>query len=238
VASLSAAPGQPWEYRVIHLNVEPPKPGRPETPPEAEASEPPIPFSRQYLAQEFPSHYTPLAAGKGQPHHPAQQLQIFLNRLGQERWEMVGINTIGSLSMIIFRRPLADPAAQAVDAESDASLTSILRRLERLEADRDPKARRRPTPVPGLSEFCDGQVVEPVLLERLADRAALSTPAAAAALGFRSAASLANLGNRSGYPPGLVKVGSNGRVALYRGAATASPRSQRLWVVLDADEIP
>ncbi len=262
----NGSPGLRWEYRVIHLNVEAPAPGAappgsapPGSTPSGEAKrgdialDAPVPFSRNYLEQEFPDHYTAPSAAPDKPQHPAQQLQAFLNRLGLEGWEMLGIHPIGALTMMVFRRPLATAAPSSPPPEApggrvpglEENLAAILQRLERLEANQPPPNQQPPNQQPpklthpiSAPPLQDGDVVAPLLLQRLATRQALPTPAAAAALGFRSPASLANLGNRLGYPPGMVKRGSNGRVALYRGSANDLPRSQRLWIVLEAGELP
>ena len=61
---------------------------------------------------------------------------------------------------------------------------------------------------------------------------------AAQALGYRSAASLANHGARHGYTPGLVKLGPNGQAAIYRGQASGQGvgggggKDRRLWIVV------
>ena len=43
-----------WEYQVIHLNVDPGKGGEP-----PKGQNVPPPFTKSYLEQEFPQHYTP-----------------------------------------------------------------------------------------------------------------------------------------------------------------------------------
>ncbi|MFM9110199.1 MAG: hypothetical protein ACKOPN_06330 [Prochlorococcaceae cyanobacterium] len=236
-------PAQRWEYRVIHLHVEPPTPdpgARPDPGTQvAGAAEPPQPFSRHYLEQEFPAHYTTEAAqpGGARPQHPAQQLQAFLNHQGEQGWGFEGIHAVGALLMMVFRRPLpvaavAAPEPSAAATGTAPALAEILRRLEALEAERRPPAPSRGDPL------SDGMVIDAQALGRYSDEPRLSTGAAAAALGFRSPASLANHGSRHGFPPGLIKRGANGRIAIYVGdpdgtGAGGAARRRRHWIILD-----
>ncbi|MFN7899793.1 MAG: hypothetical protein ACK5N0_09055 [Synechococcaceae cyanobacterium] len=159
---------QQWEYQVIHLNVDSSGPGR-DTPPSPSAGAPTTlpPFTKTYLEQEFPAHYGPQQPPGSstpspiqQPHHPAVQLQGFINSHGRKGWELLGIFPLGSLLMMIFRRPLppqadvpgplsaADAAAPGAAAQEAPAgevpaapfLTTILERLDALE--------RRLPPVP------------------------------------------------------------------------------------------
>ena len=81
-----------------------------------------------------------------------------------------------------------------------------------------------------------GEILPPRRLDELRRLPRLSTPQAARALGFRSAASLLNLAARCGYPEGLVKRGGHGAVAVYVGSERSGRggRDLRLWVVLQA----
>ena len=103
-----------WEYQVIHINVEPPRPAGPSAPAEGPAAPSasegtatkPM-FSQSFLKKEFPQFYeTPSSqASGGQPQHPAQQLQAFLNGHGAQGWDLVGVFPVGNLTMMFFRRP-------------------------------------------------------------------------------------------------------------------------------------
>ena len=86
-----------------------------------------------------------------------------------------------------------------------------------------------------LAALRDGALLDGHTLRRLALPRS-STAATARALGFRSSASLLNPAARSGYRPGLVKRGSNGRVAVYVGSERneRGGRDRRWWVVLPA----
>ena len=154
-----------WEYQVIHLNVEgaapaPAPPGpTPGPAPAAEASpsKPAPVFSKEYLQKEFPGFYTPNSSGQ---QHPAQQLQGFLNGVGQQGWSLIGVFPLGHLLMMIFRRRLsaATPSEEATAAAttppppadsgtqsgtgslSGPGLEDLLRRIETLEQRLDPPA--------------------------------------------------------------------------------------------------
>jgi len=143
-----------WEYQVIHINVEPPKPAAAADEPGGQASGAPEAggvkpvFSETFLKKEFPQFYEkPSEANGGQPQHPAQQLQSFLNGHGNNGWELVGVFPVGSLTMMFFRRPkpagpapvatpVATPEATATkdsEAAAPGSLQEVLRRLDAIE---------------------------------------------------------------------------------------------------------
>jgi hypothetical protein len=120
--SNAATIAEPWEYRVIHLNVEPGPAQASQIPPreadgaaaEDSANNRPV-FSDAFLKKEFPQFYearpdgaSPVAPSQpGQALHPAQQLQNFLNAHGAQGWELIGLFPVGALSMLFFRRRLA-----------------------------------------------------------------------------------------------------------------------------------
>lgn len=141
-----------WEYQVIHLNVEnpatpPASPGTAQAPApgpaptaDAGASKSPPVFSQEYLQKEFPGFYTPNSSGQ---QHPAQQLQSFLNGVGQQGWSLIGVFPLGHLLMMIFRRRLsaASPTGEATAVNTAAP------------ADSGPQTRTGTNPVPGLEEL-------------------------------------------------------------------------------------
>ena len=77
-------------------------------------------------------------------------------------------------------------------------------------------------------------------LHALRDHPVCSTAAAARQLGFRSAASLLNPAAMQGYPKGLVRVGPNGKAAVYTGLGPnrQGGRELRLWCVVDSVLLP
>jgi hypothetical protein len=229
-----------WEYQVIHLNVEPGKGGE-----SSKDQNVPPPFTKSYLEQEFPQHYNPPQpkaggeAGPPQPLHPAKQLQNFLNGHGAQGWNLVGIFPLGSLLMMVMRRRSgAEPQAEKIPKEASAAsprepaLKELIERLEALERQLPSSATATATAT--ATSLDEGSVLDSTALETLAAEPSISAREAAAALGYRSTASLSNLGSRAGYPIGLLKLGVNGKVAVYRGISPSSSggKARRQWVVV------
>lgn len=141
--------------------------------------------------------------------------------------------------------PQRPAAAKAADpAAATPPLERILERLERLEsrlatADRalgpaaDQGNDSAPSLDPGVLE--DGAVLPQEQCRGLRGLEHRSTLETARALGFRSASSLLNPAARAGYRQGLIKRGSNGRVAIYMGSEKndRGGRDRRFWVVLE-----
>ncbi len=227
-----------WEYLVIHLNVEPPKP-----PAQATAADAPGSrdsgnarvFSESFLKQEFP-HLYQAGAGEGAvsppQQHPAQQLQGFLNSQGSQGWELIGVFPVGVLSMLIFRR------SKPVEPQANGSLEALGSRLEALER-RLPSEPATPLRQTTARSNSDADPLSPAQLANLANETALPSSRAAQAIGLRSASSLANHGARYGYPPGLCRTGPNGLVAIYTGTGSAPGGGQqrRLWIVVPAERL-
>jgi len=271
-------PQQRWETRVIHLNLNN-KPGgeaRPQSQqqPKPQADPPADPakplFSEAYLKEEFPNHYSEQSGQPPQPpvppkpQHPATQLQSFMNKLGAEGWEFVGVYPIGQLTMMMFRRPLPpeqpDAAAEqgttavapstappaAAPAATDSGLHGVLQQiLQRLEAlEQRPATPPNPAPPIPLAaaspQVSAAQVLSPLQLQALPPNDPLPTAKAAQALGLRSPASLLNFGARHGYSPGLVKRAANGLAAVYRGEAQRQNggKALRLWSVVPQSALP
>lgn len=149
-----------WEYQVIHLNVEDDShkqinAGAAGAPPQSSGAgggrgggggggggagagaAPHPPFSKQYLEQEFPNFYQGQANPDAAPRHPAQQLQGFLNVLGEQGWQLIGLHLVGKLLMMFFKRPRQNPASAAVapasTAAADPTMAQLLARMELLE---------------------------------------------------------------------------------------------------------
>jgi len=123
-----------WEYQVIHINVEPPRPpGPPSRPADGPAAAPPAAgegsggkpmFSENFLKKEFPQFYEkPLTeASAAQAQHPAHQLQTFLNGHGAQGWELIGVFPVGNLTMMFFRRPKPTEPKPARPANEPAAM--------------------------------------------------------------------------------------------------------------------
>ena len=94
-----------WEYRVVHINVEP---GQPPDPPDPRAASEHLhgTLSPDFLAREFPEVYGDESEAVRRGRHPAEQLQGFLNLLGRQGWEMTDSCQVGPLLMFFFKRPL------------------------------------------------------------------------------------------------------------------------------------
>ena len=272
-------PVQRWESRVIHLNVNPNPQAQAQQKPSAEgrseqpSTEPknqqqpqqpqkPI-FSETYLKHEFPNHYPQGAAAEkpSVPQHPATQLQNFINKFGQEGWEFMGINTIGQLVLMFFRRPLppesteteTTPSSSAASTAADmpqpastqpasapppsqsqeAVLQQILQRLEALEGNRPEASIATPPLTPA-------EILSPEQQSQLPDTPLLPTASAAEALGLRSAGGLLSYGSRHNYPIGLVKRTNGGMVAVYLGTEQrpSGGKPIRLWKVLPLSALP
>jgi hypothetical protein len=131
-----------WEYQVIHINVEPPRPEGPPPPADGAATTPPVAgessggkpmFSDTFLKKEFPQFYQkpPSEESASQSQHPAHQLQTFLNGHGAQGWELIGVFPVGNLTMMFFRRskhsepkptrPAQEPAAMKPAMASDSA---------------------------------------------------------------------------------------------------------------------
>ncbi len=128
------------------------------------------------------------------------------------------------------------PAAQAAVLERIlARLEALERRLPKPSLKADNAATGEPKRPSGPQ---DGEILSPQRLDELDGLPRLSTPQAALALGFRSAASLLNLASRSGYRQGLVKRGANDALAVYMGSEKSGRggRDRRLWVVMPTSD--
>jgi hypothetical protein len=92
-----------WDYRVIHINLEN---GHPPQAPDPQVASERLGglLSPEFIAREFPEQYkaAPL------PRHPAEQLQFFLNLLGNDGWELVETGQVGPLLMFFFKRPIRE----------------------------------------------------------------------------------------------------------------------------------
>jgi hypothetical protein len=296
-----------WDYLVIHLNVENNTDGKSAkgssdstVDPQSTGSSRGI-FSESFLRKEFPQFYEVNSPGANPatPQHPAQQLQNFLNRQGDQGWNLIGVYPLGALLMMIFRRPkipaaaapeatapTTNPAAASSptssparsnggDGQSPASeqlLANLVRRVEALEArllaqPDDPEtevlqgpiyteAAQPPAPTPAYPQPAQSRsqqledlsqpaakpapvLLSPETLARLGNQVPIPASEAARALGLRSATSLANLGARHGYPPGLIKQGNQGLIAIYTGTGPAlrGGNLRRLWIVVPAESL-
>ena len=90
-----------WEYHVVHLNVDDSSSKL------EEASNPKLAseklkgsLSPDFLKDQFPEQYQENVGSE----HPAMRLSKFLNKKGQERWELSETIKIGKMLFLIMKR--------------------------------------------------------------------------------------------------------------------------------------
>ena len=90
---------QKWDYFVIHINFE-----EKTQPVRENAQEASDKFggslSKEYLEKEFPDQFQSVKAGL----HPSKQLEMILNKFGNEGWKLQTTEKLGNLLMFIFMR--------------------------------------------------------------------------------------------------------------------------------------
>ena len=90
-----------WEYYVVHLNVEDSSSKNEEASnPEAASEKLKGSLSPDFLKDQFPEQYQENVGSD----HPAMQLSKFLNKKGQERWELSETIKIGKMLFLIMKR--------------------------------------------------------------------------------------------------------------------------------------
>ena len=90
-----------WEYHVVHLNVEDSSSKNEEASnPKAASKKLKGSLSPDFLKDQFPEQYQENVGSE----HPAMQLSKFLNKKGQERWELSETIKIGKMLFLIMKR--------------------------------------------------------------------------------------------------------------------------------------
>ena len=90
-----------WEYHVVHLNVEDSSTKNDEASnPQAASDKLKGSLSADFLKDQFPEQYHESENSE----HPAIQLSKFLNKKGQERWELSETIKIGNMLFLIMKR--------------------------------------------------------------------------------------------------------------------------------------
>ena len=90
-----------WEYQVVHLNVDDSSNKDEEASnPEAASEKLKGSLSPDFLKDQFPEQYQENVGSE----HPAMQLSKFLNKKGQERWELSETIKIGKMLFLIMKR--------------------------------------------------------------------------------------------------------------------------------------
>ena len=88
-----------WDYFVLHINFEENK--NQDLQKSQKASDKfKGSLSKEYLEKEFPKQFKSVKPGL----HPSKQLQVILNKFGEEGWKLETTETIGNLLMFIFMR--------------------------------------------------------------------------------------------------------------------------------------
>ena len=73
-------------------------------------------LSPEALRSQFPEHY---GGGNGR-----QQINDFLNRLGDDGWELVEFQQIGELPLMVFKRPKQLARAEELAKAEEAAHTT------------------------------------------------------------------------------------------------------------------
>ena len=90
-----------WEYNVVHLNVDDSSSKHEEASnPEAASEKLKGSLSPDFLKDQFPEQYQENVGSE----HPAMQLSKFLNKKGQDRWELSETIKIGKMLFLIMKR--------------------------------------------------------------------------------------------------------------------------------------
>ena len=86
-----------WDYFVLHINFEENKNTGMQN--SQKASEKlGGSLSKEYLEKEFPQQFKSVKPGL----HPSKQLQVILNKFGDDGWKLETTEKIGSMLMFIF----------------------------------------------------------------------------------------------------------------------------------------
>jgi hypothetical protein len=72
-------------------------------------------LSAEALKQQFPEYYS--------QHNGRQQICDFLNRLGDDGWELVQIQQVADLPLMVLKRPKRHPQPASVATEEAAAGT-------------------------------------------------------------------------------------------------------------------
>lgn len=84
-----------WEYKVVQMVAQ--------APPDADNASKKLggALSAEALKQQFPEYYS--------QHNGRQQICDFLNRLGDDGWELVQIQQVADLPLMVLKRPKRQP---------------------------------------------------------------------------------------------------------------------------------
>ena len=92
-----------WEYKVMHLNLETTdSTANQSSSPEEASKKLKGTLSPSFIQAQFPDEYK-----EKEPDLPMHgQIQLILNVMGKESWELINISTIGIRLLFFFKRPV------------------------------------------------------------------------------------------------------------------------------------
>ena len=91
-----------WKYKVVHIISQPPPD------PEQASKKLSGALSAEALITQFPEIYSPSAQG-----NPRDQINQFMDGLGDEGWEFVQIYQLGEIPLMLFKRLNLTPSGDA-----------------------------------------------------------------------------------------------------------------------------
>ena len=102
-----------WEYKVVQMVAQ--------APPDPDNASKKLggTLSPEALRQQFPEYYS--------QHNGRQQICDFLNRLGDDGWELVQIQQVADLPLMVLKRPKRQPDPNAVAKPEAAESTAHAR---------------------------------------------------------------------------------------------------------------
>lgn len=98
--TMAACSADQWEYKVVQMVAQ--------APPDADNASKKLggTLSPEALKQQFPEYYS--------QHNGRQQICDFLNRLGDEGWELVQIQQVADMPLMILKRRKPQTAASSM----------------------------------------------------------------------------------------------------------------------------
>ncbi|MEB3234837.1 MAG: hypothetical protein VKM98_05375 [Cyanobacteriota bacterium] len=117
---MSAGTAQPpchWDYKVVQLVAQ--------APPDADNASKKLggALSAEALKEQFPEYYS--------QHNGRQQINDFLNRLGDDGWELVQIQQVADMPLMFLKRPRRQPADPAMATPEAAAAAGHRHELQR-----------------------------------------------------------------------------------------------------------
>ncbi|MCB4398456.1 DUF4177 domain-containing protein [Synechococcus sp. MU1625] len=102
---------QQWNYFVLKLNITKPAPA---PNPEEASKKLKGSLSPTFIKDQFPQEYKEVKQGPSLE----KQIQVLLEQLGAQGWELISISPVGEILLFFFKRPLRiDPAIVSEGSE-------------------------------------------------------------------------------------------------------------------------